>query len=107
MRHRAAWLLCAWVLWEEVEYFEKAGRKIVWRPSEGYEQKAECDRGMRAEFIDAARRYNSNTFKSTFNVKNSYAVYFTKPEAKDELVWIVKLWCFPAGTNPVQPEKVR
>ena len=98
MRHRAAWLLCAWVLWHEsVSVFPSRGGDPIEILTivEAYEKRSECD----AAALFHAKREEVNRLKSGSYEKVTRDRTWTFWEGAGVL-GNHRFRCLPAGTEP-------
>jgi hypothetical protein len=88
-------LLCAWVLWEEVESSRGSGREVAWRAADAAESRADCQGLLSKRLDEIADRQPREGWKRSRTPREFMEV---SPEGGVSLR--VRLTCLPGGTDP-------
>jgi len=88
-------LLCAWVLWEEVESSRGSGRELTWRPSDATETRADCHALLAKRLDEVADRPSREGWKRTRTARE-----FIEVSSEGTISLRVRLTCLPGGTDP-------
>jgi hypothetical protein len=93
--HLLASLLCAWVLWEDVESARGGAKEHIIKPIDAVETRADCRTLLGRRLDEVASRTTAQGWRRT---RTSSEFLEISPDGTLSLT--VKLTCLPNGTDP-------